>query len=191
MKVKSNKMRNILLVAINLLLICIFAFIGKTYSYLTDQQSITFIASVSNINIVLKQDDRILTSEDNNIYLGTNLIEADHTYTLNVSLQNNENSQGYYIRFKAVAVVNGIIYNINEYITTPFYKNSDGWAYNTESSTSSTPLPLSSMQEKILIQDITIPNTAQSGELSISNMQGKNFQLYLYVQGSPSIDFDI
>lgn len=190
MKVKSNK-AHIILITMIVLLIFATLTLGSTHSYLTDESTISFTAQVANINITLKQDDRPLTSTDNNIYLGTDIIEGDHTYTTNVSLINNETSTGYYVRFKVVAVVGGTAYNINDYITTPFYKDTDGWAYNTASSSSSTPKALEANQTKVVLESFKIPTTASAGKLCTSNMQGKNFKLYLYVEGSPSASFDI
>lgn len=189
MRKTSNKL-NILLIAITLLLVFVTGtkFIGSTHSWLTASEQIGFTVTISDINIKIKQSSREI-SNNGNIYIGANYIEADKPYALNVTVTNEEDFSGYYIRFQAFAVVNGTTYNINEYITTDFYKNADGWAYNTASSSSATPIQMASKQTKTMLNTMTIPATASAGKLSISTLQGKHFKLFLYVEGSPSSDF--
>ena len=209
MKTKTSNKLNILLIAITLLLIFVAgaSAIGKTGSWLTDDEKIGFTVKVADINIVIEQtytqtttDDKgnstetqvTRTIEDNGtIYLNTSIIEANKAYPLNVKITNNEPGDGYYVRFQALAVVNGVTYNINEYITSDFYKNANGWAYNTANSGSSAPLVMTNGQSKTIMGTMTIPATASAGKLSIASLQGKHFRLYLYIEGSPSANFDM
>lgn len=187
MKAK-RKTSLILVMAVSVLLMLAFMVSGKTHSYLSDDKPITMIASVSGIDITLMQDTRPLTVANNYIYFNTDEIEGGVPYTLNVSLKNNETSSGYYIRFKVIAKVGGTLYNINDYITTNFNKSavdSDGFIYNTANSTSTTATALNANQTKVIINTLTIPSTATNGKLGIDDVQGKNFQLYLFVEGSP------
>ena len=119
------------------------------------------------------------------------MMKVNQEHYLNVKIINNEPGDGYYIRFQALAVVNGVTYNINEYITSDFYKNANGWAYNTANSSSSTPLAMTNGQSKTIMGSMTIPATASAGKLSIASLQGKHFRLYLYIEGSPSSHFDM
>lgn len=185
MKQKGLKL-NVLLAVTTLLLLFVCLTINYTGAWLADEDTISFTAQVDAINIELKQDTRTLTSTDNNIILGTNILEADTEYDVNVTLTNKETNTGYFVRYKVVAQVNGTVYNINNCITTSLYKNSNGWIYV---GTTSTPTQMTAGQTATLIDSIKIPATASTGELSISALQGKFFRLYLYVQGSPVSDF--
>lgn len=186
MKQTKGLKLNVLLAVTCVLLLFVCLTINQTGAWLTNNDSVSFTAQVDAINIELKQGDRVLSSNDNNIYLGTDVIEADATYNINLTLTNKEENEGYFVRYKVVAQVNGAVYNINDYITTSLYKHTDGWIYV---GSSSTPVQMSSNQTETIISSITIPATADSGKLSISTLQGKLFRLYLYVQGSPVNDF--
>lgn len=190
MKQTKGLKLNVLLTAICLLLVLVCLLVNYTGAWLSSKDTVSFTAQVDAINIVLKQDDRELTTADNNIYLGTDVIEADTQYDVNLTLKNNEQNEGYYVRYKVVAQVNGTIYNINNYITVGegLYKNADGWIYYV--STGSTAKAMPAGLELTIMDDIEIPSTASSGQLSISTLQGKFFRLYLYVQGSPSNTFN-
>lgn len=195
MKTKIGSKLNILLIAITVLLIfvaCINA-VGITGSWLEDEDEVSFTINISAINIEVKQEDRPINNNDQ-IYIGTNIIEGDKTYDefKNVTISNKEDVAGYYIRFKAVAKVNGIEYNINEYITSEFY-NAGEWMHYTANAQSSTliQMPVEN-SEKVIISGFKIPSVANDNtKLSTSIMQGKYFRLFIYIEGSPSSTFDI
>lgn len=199
MKQKTSNMLNILLIAITLLLIFVATAnaIGKTGSWLTDKDEVGFTTKVAPINIVITQtlnkdtanEESVTVENDGTITLGTDYIEANKPYALNVTITNGEEGSGYYVRYQAIAIVNGTEYNINEYITTDFYQNTDGWAYHTASNQSATPTQMAEGETKILMGTMTIPATADNGKLSIGTLQGKHFKLFLYIEGSPSADF--
>ena len=207
MKAKSKF--NILLVAILGLLAVVVCMFGRTTSYLTAESEITMKAKVANIALTIMQNDRELTEEDNNIYLGTTIIEGGKAYATNVKIKSEEISASYYVRYKVTARVNGEMYNINSYITIDednFFLDADGWIYygttGANDVTTKQMLPGTDDVETTqvvetdpviltIMQAFKIPTTAGEGKLSTSEMSGKNFQLYLYVEGSPSINFDI
>ena len=189
MKQTKGLKLNVLLTAICLLLVFVCLLINYSGAWLTSKDTVKFTAQVDAINIVLKQDARELTSANNNIYLGTNIIEADKDYDVNITITNNEQNEGYYVRYKVVAQVNGTVYNINNYITfgSGLNKNADGWIYV---ASGTTPKAMTSGQILTIMDSFKIPATASNGQLSISTLQGKFYRLYLYVQGSPLSTFD-
>ncbi|MBQ3502187.1 MAG: hypothetical protein IJA72_00785 [Clostridia bacterium] len=202
MKTKTSKF-NILLVAITLLLVFVACtqVVGKTGSWLKDDDDLAFTINISAISIEVKQGTRKI---DNNglLYINTDIIEGDETYSFDaMTICNKEEGTGYYIRFKAIAKVNGNEYNINDYITSDFYKNANGWMYYTANKQSSEPIQMPKddasttgvdESQKIIISELKIPSTsADSTKLSTSTMQGKYFRLYIYIEGSPSSSFDI
>ena len=199
MKIKTSKF-NMLLVAIVMLLVFVVSttFIGQTGSWLKSEDDVVFTINVSAISIDVKQGSRKI--ENNGLlYTGTSLIEGDKAYTFEeMTVSNKEEGTGYYIRFKAIAKVNGTEYNINDYITSDFY-NAGEWMYYTSTKTSSTPIQMpkdnisTDVDEslKMMISGFTIPLTSSGGKLSTNTMQGKYFRLYIYIEGSPSSGFDI
>ena len=200
---KSSNKLIMMLTAIALLLVFGIAFgsVSSTNSWLKDSDTAGFMVTISNIDIKVKQtitqtvDDGNGGTTENTIvreignggyiYIGDKIIEADKEYDLNVSILNNENTTGYYLRFKAVAIVDGVEYNINEYITSDFYIGNDGWGYNTASKESDEPIAMEANQEKVILDTMTIPATASAGKLGLNNVQGKRFTLKLIIEGSP------
>ncbi len=185
---------NILLTAIVALLIFVAGFnlIGLTGSWLEDNEEVVFNTQVTGINIVLKQNDVEIT--DNKIKIPTNIIEADTTYDMNVTITNDENTKGYYVRFRVVALVNGTQYNINNLIATDFYKHpTDGWMYHTANPASSTLTQMdantSASSTRRLLTSFSVPSTAETG-LSIANLQGKHFRLFMFIEGSTTETFE-
>lgn len=196
---KSKSKFNILLIAICALLVIVICMIGNTSSYLVSEHQIKMTTKVANIDVKLMQDTRELTETDNIVYLGTSIIEGDKVYDTNVKLKNSEISSSYYMRYKVVAMVDGEFFNITDYITlesvdeSKFYLE-NGWMYYGTGSTKQV-LPGAPSEDNPLILSIMkafcIPSTASAGKLSTTTMQGKNFKLYLYLEGSPSINFDV
>ena len=184
MQTKSGNKLNMLLVAITLLLVFVSGVkIMDTHSWLVNRDDIGFVVSVADINLVVKQGER--TIENNgNIYLGTQIIEADKPYTLNVTLTNVEDDAGFYIRCQAFAVIGGVTYNINNYITNNLYKANDGWAYLTQNSSSSTHRTMTANEVVTIINTVTFPASI------VNNMQGKNIKLFLYIEGNPTDSFN-
>ena len=202
MKTKTSKL-NILLIAIVLLLVFVASaqLMGQTGSWLKDDDDLTFTINISSINIEVKQGTRRIDN-DGLLYIGTDLIEGDETYTFDaMTICNKEEGSGYYIRFKAIAKVNGVEYNINDYITSDFYKNANGWMYYTLNKESSEPIQMPKddkstldvdESQKTIISALKIPKeNGDNTKLSTKTMQGKYFRLYIYIEGSPSSSFNI
>lgn len=185
MNTKTSNKLNIVLLAIILLLMFVACFnrFGKTNSWLINKDEIGFEVNVSNINIVIKQDSREIESEDN-IYLGTGIIEADKVYDLNVTITNDEDGDGYFVRSQVIAVIDGKVYNINNYVVNDFYKDIDGWMYLTESTSSSTRKQMTSNETKNVIDTIKFPSSF------IGVKQGKFLKLYLYIEGNSIANFN-
>lgn len=202
MKTKTSKFNILLVVTIVLLVFVVCTqFAGKTGAWLKDDDELVFTINVSAISIQVKQGDRDI-KDGGLLHTGTSLIEGDKEYSFEaMTISNKEEGVGYYVRFKAIAKVNGVEYNINDYITSDFYNNTtDKWMYYTASKTNSTPIQMpkdnvaTDVDEslKTLISAFTIPSTnADNNKLSTSKMQGKYFRLYIYIEGSPSSSFDI
>lgn len=184
MKTKSGNKLNRLLVAIILLLVFVSGVkIVDTYSWLVNRDEVGFVVSVADINLVVKQGER--TIENNgNIYLGTQIIEADKPYTLNITLTNLEEDSGFYIRCQAMALIGGETYNINSLITNNLYKSNDGWAYLTQNSGSSTHRTMTGSEVIPIINTITFPSSL------VNSMEGKNVKLFLYIEGNPTDSFN-
>ena len=191
-KQKSFTQFNILWVAISVLLIFVIAMhIGGTGSWLSKDETIVFKTQVVGININIQQtlnkgkegESTVEIVDGGPISLQTNIIEADTDYPLDVTVTNGESGLGYYIRYKALAMVNGTEYNINNLIDTDFYVKTDGWAYHTASSGSATPTQMAANSTRNMLNSFRIPSTAGSG-LSIGTLQGKHFKLYIYIEGS-------
>lgn len=177
---------NIVLAITCVLLLFVCLTINYTGAWLVDDDTINFTVQVDAINIQLKQGSRELTSMDNNIYLGIDVLQGDTDYEVGVTLTNKEDDVGYFVRYKVVAQVDGGIYNINNCVDTELYKGNDGWIYV---SSSSTPVQMTSGQTVTLIKSINLPSSAGEGKFSIQLLKGKFFRLYLYVQGSPLASF--
>ncbi len=200
MKIKTSKFNMMLVVTIALLVFVVCAqFVGQTGSWLKDDDDLYFKVNIAEINIDVKQGQRKLSNDDL-LYIGTSVIEGDTAYAFDsMTISNKEEGAGYYIRFKAIAKVNGIEYNINDYITSEFYNNTDGWMYYTANSRSAVPIQMPSDNPgtdideslKIIISSFTIPSiTDNNTKLSTDKMEGKYFRLYIYIQGSPSSQFN-
>ena len=181
MKTKTSNKLNILLIAITLLLVfvaCVSAF-GSTGSWLTNSDEVGFKVMVEDINLKVKQNG-VEIENQGYIYLGTNVIESDTDYSLGVTITNAETKgTGLYIRFQAIALINGVENNINDYITTSnFYKEGDGWFYSNISG-SSTRTTLAPGAERTMMEKANFPSSF------LSQHQGKYFKLFLYIEGSP------
>ena len=186
MKTKSSNKLNLLFTAMALLLIFVASmrYLGGTNSWLIDNEDVKFTVIVASINIDVKQGERKI-SDGGSIYLNTKTIESDKKYDFeDVAITNNEKGTGYYIRCKLIAKVNGVEHNINNYVTSEFYKSNDGWMYYTLNKDDSTAIQMPQSATKIIMSVMTIPS-------SIIDAQGKYFAFYLFVEGSPSSAFDI
>lgn len=166
-----------------LLFVCLT--INYSGAWLVADDTVYFTAQVGSINIQLNQGEREITAQDNNIYLGTNVIEKDTDYTLNITLTNKEEYEGYYVRYKVVAQINGEVKNANDIVSTSLYKSADGWIYVSQTATLSA---MTGGQTVTLIDSINISSTL---DWDLSSYSGKLFRLYLYVQGSPVSDFTV
>lgn len=186
MKTKSSNKFNNVLIAITLLLLFVLTFglFGKTNSWLETKQDISFILKVPDINIIIKQDERTVADEGY-IYLGTDHIEGDKDYALNVTITNGETGTGYYIRFQAFAVINGVTYNINNCITSDFYNRGDGWFYSVDDNTAQSPTnqAMAGGQVLTMMEKVKFPSSL------IESNQGQFFKLHLFVEGSASGEF--
>ena len=183
-KTKSGNKLNMLLVAITLLLVFVSGVkIMDTHSWLVDRNDIGFVVSVADINIVVKQGERNIEN-NGNIYLGTEVIEADKPYALNITLTNVEESEGFYVRCQAMALIGGKTYNINKLIDNDLYKADDGWAYLTSGAQSSTHRTMAGSETVTIINTITFPASL------VDSMQGKNVKLFLYIEGNPTDSFN-
>jgi hypothetical protein len=192
----SNKL-NILLIAITLLLLFVIGFnqFGKTNSWLIDSESIGFNVNVEEIDMTIKQGERQITN-DGYIYLNTSLIEADTKYLTNtgednsVTITNDETGVGYYVRFQAIALINGVAYNINHFITKSDFVNRQDddngwWMYSVDDKNATTPKN-SAIEAKttlVLMEDLKFSSNF------VSKVQGQYFKLYLFIEGSANGTF--
>ncbi len=192
MKQKSFTQFNILWVAIAVLLIFVTAMhVGATGSWLSKDETIVFKTQVVGVSMNVQQtlnkgnegESSVEIVDGGTISLQTDIIEANTDYPLDVTVTNDESGLGYYVRYKALAIVNGTEYNINNLIDTDFYVKNDGWAYHTANSSSSTPTQMNAKSTRNMLNSFRIPSTAGSG-LSIGTLQGKHFKLYVYIEGS-------
>ena len=186
-----------------------FVQFGRTNSWLVDNDTIGFNVNVQEINIIIKQGDRQITDKGY-IYLNTHLIESNTKYLTNtlttttdgegnsvttgednsVTITNDETGAGYYVRFQAIAMINGVAYNINHFITTTDFVNrqdtdNSWWMYSVDDKNATTPVN-SAMQANttlIMMQDL------QFSDNFVSKVQGQYFKLYLFVEGSANGQF--
>ena len=205
MKTKTNNKLNILLPAITLLLLFVIGFnsFGKTNSWLVDKDIIGFQVEVGAINVMLKQGEREIAN-GGFVYLGTDAIEADTDYLTDtrktengvttgtdntVVITNEEETVGYYLRFQAIAIVNGVAYNINNCITGSDFVNRevDGawWMYSVADKSAQTPVnaAIAGSATLTLMKDINFPQSF------VDTVQGQYFKLYLYIEGSANGEF--
>ena len=205
MKTKTNNKLNILLPAITLLLLFVIGFnsFGKTNSWLVDKDIIGFQVEVGAINVMLKQGEREIAN-GGFVYLGTDAIEADTNYLTDtrktengvttgtdntVVITNEEETVGYYLRFQAIAMVNGVAYNINNCITGSDFVNRevDGawWMYSVADKYAQTPVnaAIAGSATLTLMKDINFPQSF------VDTVQGQYFKLYLYIEGSANGEF--
>ena len=200
MKTQTSNKLNTLLVAIVMLLVFVAGAraLGGTNSWLTDENKVKLQLSVVGIDIAVKQGSREVTNGES-IYLDASYIEAK-TYDIeDVKTTNNEEGDGYYIRFQVLAVVNGTSYNINSNVTTDYnttngntvtnFYSSGEWLYYRGGASGSTPVQMSSNQTQSILTSVTIPTTL--GSVNIAELQGKHVRLYLYIEGSPSSNFNV
>lgn len=179
MNTKSSKKLNILLVAIISLLVFVACsnIFNQTNSWLKHEDKIGFVLNVGTINITIKQDEREI-SNTGHIYLNTKEIVGDTDYTLNVTITNNEEGAGYYIRCQAIAVIDGVVYNINDCVTSDFVKNADGWMYNTDKADTENYKPMTAGQTLTMMQKVRFPQSF------VDTIQGQYVKLHLFVEGS-------
>ena len=199
MKAKFSNKIYILLTAIVILLLFVVCFnsMGATGSWLEDSEDIGFKVNVAGIDIIITQNSRTITS-GGYIYLGTDLLEAEVDYLTNtydpeqdtgednsVKITNNETGTGYYIRFKAIALADGVQYNINEYITTTdFYDHPDDgqdWLYSINAQKQNTAM--ASQTTLVLMEDV---NFSQE---FLNQIQGQLVTLHLIIEGSADTTF--
>ena len=199
MKAKFSNKIYILLTAIVILLLFVVCFnsMGATGSWLEDSEDIGFKVNVAGIDIIITQNSRTITS-GGYIYLGTDLLEAEVDYLTNtydpeqdtgednsVKITNNETGTGYYIRFKAIALADGVQYNINEYITTTdFYDHPDDgqdWLYSINAQKQNTVM--ASQTTLVLMEDV---NFSQE---FLNQIQGQLVTLHLIIEGSADTTF--
>lgn len=179
MNTKSSKKLNILLVAIISLLVFVACsnMFNQTNSWLKHDDKIGFVLNVGSINITIKQNEREIPNTGH-IYLNTKEIVGDTDYALNVTITNNEEGAGYYIRCQAIAVIDGVAYNINDCLTTDFVKNADGWIYNTDKSVAGSYKPMNAGQTLTIMQKVRFPQSF------VDTIQGQYVKLHLFVEGS-------
>ena len=203
MKTKVSNQLNILLTTMALLLLFVIGFynLGHTNSWLVTSDTIGFQLGVQEIQITIKQGERKVLDKGY-ILLNTNLIEADTEYLTNtlsttidpetgdetttgennsVTITNDEEGLGYYIRFQAIAVINGVSYNINHFIKTSDFLNRKGadnsyWMYSVDAQ--DRDVAMSAGQTLTMMQDV------QFSQNFINQVQGQYFRLYLFVEGS-------
>lgn len=186
MNTKSSNKLNILLLAITLLLVFVVGYkaLGQTNSWLINKDEIGFTVNVSGINLVVKQNGTQI-SNNGNISLGTDIIEASEEYDLNITIKNEELGDGYFIRSQVIAVIDGAVYNLNDCVDGDLYNDTDGWMYITQSKQSSARTQIAKDETKTIIDTIVFP------ESFIQELQGKHLKLYLYIEGSPVEDFNV
>ena len=205
MKTKTNNKLNVLLPAITLLLLFVIGFssFGKTNSWLVDKDTIGFQVQVGEMNVLVKQGEREI-ADGGFVYLGTDTIEANTNYLTDtrktengvttgtdntVVIINEETSTGYYLRFQAIAMVNGVAYNINSYIAGSDFVNRDingaWWMYSVADKSVQTPVnaPIAGSATLTLMKDINFPQSF------VDIVQGQYFKLYLYIEGSANGEF--
>ena len=197
MKTKVSKL-NICMVAMLLLLIfvCVFNFFGKTNSWLVSSDGISMSVQVANIDIEVKQGDRLIENEGY-IYIGTQSVNADEKYEFDdITVHNNELTSGYYLRCQVFAKIGDKLYNINNCIENDLYKSADGWMYYTVDKLTSEAKQLEAKDAQDLtkgvvaiIKSFTIPDLLEddqddSKDVYFSAIQGKVFTLHLFIEGS-------
>jgi len=131
---------------------------------------------------VIKQNSRTI-EDGGQIYLGTDIIEGGKTYDLNVTITNDEEEDGYYIRCQAFAVIDGKTYNINNCITNQLKMDGE-WMYSYDT-TKSTRRVMTGGETLSVLDTVTFSKTFVDG------IQGKYFKLFLYIEGSPLSDFSM
>ncbi len=154
-----------------------------THSWLVGRDDVGFVVSVADINIAVKQGERVI-SNGGNIYLGTNFIEGGVTHTLNVTITNLEAEEGFYVRCQVLAVGGMFTYNINSLIGNNLYKADDGWMYVTSGAQNSTHRKMTANEQITLINTVTFP-----AEL-VEQQPGTNVRLFLYIEGNPTDVFN-
>ena len=197
MKTKVSKL-NIVLVAIMLLLVFvgIFNFLGRTNSWLIDDDTINISVQVSDIDIEVRQGERLIDNEGS-IYLENQFIKADQKCDFeDVNIHNKEVAKGYYIRCQLFAKIGDKLYNINSCVENDLYKSTDGWMYYTGNSATKDAKQLDPMDEQDatkgvvpIIKSLTIPdlledNADDNQDVYFSQNQGKTFVLHLFIEGS-------
>ena len=169
-----------LLVAIMLLLVFVSGVkLVGTHSWLVNRDDVGFVVSVADINIAVKQGERVIAN-GGNIYLGTNFIEGGATHTLDVTITNLEDEDGFYVRCQVLAVGGEYTYNINKLVGNDLYKADDGWMYITSGAQNSTHRKMTASEQIRLINTITFPP-----EL-VESQPGTNVRLFLYIEGNPT-----
>ena len=195
MKTKISNKFNILFSAIVLLLLFVIGFMqfGKTNSWLIDSESIGFNVTVQEINMIIKQGERKIADKEY-IYLNTSLLEANVNYlggnANRVTITNDEAGTGYYIRFQAIAVINGVAYNINNCITTTDFVNrkdadNSWWLYSVVDKSAQTPTngPIQGNTTLVMTENLKFSTNF------VNQVQGQYFKLYLFVEGSANGQF--
>ena len=197
MKTRVSKL-NILLIAITMLLIFVaaFNFLGQTNSWLVADDTIKISVAISEIDIEVKQAERLVESEGY-IYLGTQVIKANEKYDFDdVNIHNNEMTKGYYIRCQLFMKIGDKLYNINNCVENDLCKSSDGWMYYTGDSQSKDAKQLEAKSEQDatkgvvpIIKSLTIPNVLEdnaddSKDVYFTDYHGKVFTLHLFIEGS-------
>ena len=173
-----------LLVAIILLLVFVSGVkIAGTHSWLVNRDDIGFVVNVADINLAVKQGERQIPN-GGNIYLGTQYIEAGATHTLNVTITNLEEEDGFYVRCQVLATSGGETYNINSLVANNLYKANDGWMYITSGADNSTHRKMTSNETVDIINSITFPASL------VENNPGANVKLFLYIEGNPTDVFE-
>ena len=191
MKQRTGNKFNILLAITGLLLVFLIAFanIGFTGSWLISEDELGFTVKVPDIKIKVEQtissNVREITKQDNKIYFGETILYSNKEYDLNVTIKNDELGKGFYIRCRALAVVNGTTYNVNNCITNSLYKNTNGWMYLTTSTSSATPIQMPATTTRSILDTITFPSSV------FGSLQGKHISLFFEIEGSPLQDFTI
>ena len=93
---------------------------------------------------------------------------------------------GYYIRSQAFAVVDGITYNINNYMTTEDFAIDGKWMYSVNAGGDRVAMAPSGEtgSQLTLIDSVKFPASF------INAHQGKYIKLFLFVEGSATNNFD-
>ena len=189
MKAKSSNKANILLIAITLLLFFVMGinWFGETNSWLVSGETIGFRVQIGEMNLYLQQGERKI-KDGEYVYLYTESIEANKTYLTDnaVEMVNAETASAFYLRFQAIAMVNGVAYNINSYITgSDFYNRKDSdsnawWMYSVNDKNAQNPVnaQIPASTTLTMLKDIVFPQSF------VDEVQGQYFKLYLYIEGS-------